>query len=179
MVKQLAMQIDTARLLIRTLQALDAEPLARIWSDPEVTRYMGGPRDQDQIRALLEEDAADPNPPQLDLWPVIEKASGIVVGHCGLLEKEVNGKAEVEVIYVLEPLAWGKGYAAEAASAVVERAFEELGLRRVIALIDPQNAASERVALKLGMQLEGETVRPSGKVMRVYAVGAKDEPFPI
>lgn len=73
------------------------------------------------------------------------------------------------------PSVWGKGYATEAASAVKNYAFEELGLERIVSLIDPRNAASERVAIKIGMQFEKETLRPSGKTLRVYALDASDD----
>ena len=169
------MQIDTPRLLIRSLQLSDAPLLAAIWADPEVTLFMGGPRDRVEVQGGLEEDALLPDPPEIDLWPVVEKSSGRVLGHCGLTEKEVDGQHEIELVYVLERGSWGRGYATEAASAIMRYAFGELGLPRLISLIDPRNAASERVALKLGMTLERETVRPGGKEMRVYAAAAPAE----
>ncbi len=169
------MQINTPRLLIRSLQLSDATPLAAIWADPQVTQFMGGPRDHAEVKRLVEQDAQSPDPPEIDLWPVVEKSSGMVVGDCGLIEKEVDGQNEVELVYVLERRSWGMGYATEAASAIMRYAFEELGLTRLISLIDPRNAPSERVALKLGMMLEKETVRPGGKVMRVYALAAPAE----
>lgn len=164
------MQIETERLLIRSLEVADASALAAIWSDPEVTRHMGGPRDFPDIREGLEEDAQAGDQAVIDLWPVVEKASGQVIGHCGFLEKEVDGQVEIELIYVFASDAWGEGYATEAASALRDYAFHRLGLRRIIALIDPGNPASARVAEKIGMQLETETRRPSGKLMGVYSI---------
>jgi ribosomal-protein-alanine N-acetyltransferase len=161
--------IETERLVIRDLSVSDVDALARMWCDPEVTRFMGGPRDAAQVRRILAEDAGSASPPDMDLKPVLEKGSGQVVGHCGLLEKEVDGRAEVELVYVLDRAAWGRGYATEAAAAIQGYAREHLGLNRLIALIDPENRASERVALKVGMRLERETLRPGGKLMRVYA----------
>ena len=169
------MQIETPRLLIRSPRTSDAAPLAAIWADPQVTQFMGGPRDRAEVQRALEEDALLPVPPEIDLWPVVEKSSGKLVGDCGLTEKEVDGQKEVELVYVLERGSWGKGYATEAAWAIMTYAFEELGLPRLISLIDPRNVASERVALKLGMALEKETLRPGGKVMRVYAIVAPAE----
>jgi RimJ/RimL family protein N-acetyltransferase len=55
------------------------------------------------------------------------------------------------------------------ARALVEDAFQRQGLTRLVALIEPGNAASERVAVKVGMALEKEVVRPGGRVMRLYA----------
>lgn len=169
------MQIETERLLLRSLRTDDAQALATLWADPKVTQYMGGPRDREKIRQGFEEDAELSPPPEIDLWPVVEKASGQIIGHCGLIDKEVDGQAEFELIYVFAPSVWGKGYATEAASAVKNYAFEELGLERIVSLIDPRNAASERVAIKIGMQFEKETLRPSRKTLRVYALHASDD----
>jgi len=116
---------------------------------------MGGPRDFAAIREGLEEDAQAGDQAVMDLWTVVEKASGQVIGHCGLLEKDVDDQAEIELIYVFASDCWGKGYATEAALALRDHAFHRLELRRIIALIDPGNPASVRVAEKIGMQLEG------------------------
>ena len=162
-------RIETERLLLRTLERADAEPLARLWSDAAVTRFMGGPRDEETIRRMMEEEAGSPTRMD-DLWPVVEKATGKVIGHCGLLRKEVDGQEEVELVYVLATSAWGRGYASEIASALRDYAFKQAGLTRLIALIDPQNAPSERVAIRVGMHREKETLRPGDKVMILYAV---------
>jgi len=164
------MQIETERLLIRSLEIADASPLAAIWSDLNVTQHMGGPRDSADIRLDLEEEARTGTQAEIALWPVVEKASGRVIGHCGFLEKDVDDRSETELIYILALDSWGQGYATEAASALRDYAFEQLGLRRIIALIDPENSASVRVAENIGMRCERETRRPSGKVMRVYSI---------
>jgi [ribosomal protein S5]-alanine N-acetyltransferase len=167
--------IETPRLILRPLTAADAEPLARLWTDPQVTAFMGGPRDYAQMLVNVAEDAAVNPAPQFDLWPVVEKASGQVIGHCGLLDKEVDGRDEVELVYVFAVSAWGKGYATEAALALRGYAFGALGLTRLISLIEPENAASAHVAEKAGLRLEKEVLRPSGRMMQVYAIDqAKD-----
>jgi ribosomal-protein-alanine N-acetyltransferase len=164
------MQIETERLLIRSLEIADASPLAAIWSDPDVTRHMGGPRDFADIRLSLEEEAQAGAQAEISLWPVVEKSSWQVIGHCGLLKKDVDDQSETELIYILALDSWGKGYATEATSALRDYAFEQLGLRRIIALIAPENSASVRVAENIGMHCERETRRPSGKVMLVYSI---------
>lgn len=162
--------LETARLILRYQKETDIPFLVDLWKDPEVTRYMGGPRDRDWLQAVLEETAQAPYEEKLDLWPVIEKETGRGVGHCGLLEKEVDGKTEIELTYVLVPTAWGKGFASEIGRSLEQYAFEELGLDRLIALIEPENVASERVAMKIGMQLEKEVIRPGGMVRKVYVI---------
>jgi ribosomal-protein-alanine N-acetyltransferase len=137
---------------------------------------MGGPRNSEEVCASLEQDAqADPAPP-FDLWPVIENATGNIIGHCGILDKMVDDQTEYELVYVFAALSWGKGYATEAATAIKRYAFERLGLERIVALIDPENAASERVAVKVNMRYERDTLRPSGKrcvYMQPTAIPAK------
>jgi ribosomal-protein-alanine N-acetyltransferase len=166
--------LESERLILRYQQASDVAFLVDLWTDPEVTRYMGGPRDREGLRSELEEIAQDPRAERYDLWPVIEKETGQAVGYCGLLEKEVEGRPEIELIYVLAPPAWGKGYATEMGQALKRYAFEEMGIGRLIALIEPENAASERVALKLGMRLEQAILRPGG-ARQVYAVERGDQ----
>lgn len=161
--------IRTDRLILRQLQPGDPHPLARMWSDPDVTRYLGGPRDYDTIVNTLEDDLVANHRPSIgDLWPLVDPDTGEVIGHCGLLEKEIDGRDEVEVTYVLAKEVWGRGLATEIARALTRYAFEDLGLSRVVALIDPNNVASARVAEKAGLHHDRDTVRPGGKVMRVY-----------
>ncbi|MGD2148853.1 MAG: GNAT family N-acetyltransferase [Anaerolineae bacterium] len=70
----------------------------------------------------------------------------------------MDGRQEIELIYVLARAVWGKGYATEVGRALVRYAFEERGIDRLIALIEPENVASERVAVKVGMRFEREAV---------------------
>ena len=142
--------LETDRLRLRRIRASDVPALTSLWCDPDVTRFMGGPRQEGDLRDAFAEDVKDPFACEYDLWPVEEKASGDVIGHCGLLDKEVDGRREIELVYVLAKAAWGSGYATEIASALRDHAFCELGLDRLISLIEPENAASERVAEHVG-----------------------------
>jgi [ribosomal protein S5]-alanine N-acetyltransferase len=167
------MEFQTERLILRRAQAADAIPLAEIWADREVTRFMGGPRDFEKVRLLIEDEVrAGAVGHPTGRWAVVEKASGHVVGDCGLIEKDVDGRQEIELVYVFASHCWGRGYATEAASALRDYALHQLGLRRIIALIDPKNHASVRVAEKVGIAFERETRRPSGRVMRVHSLHA-------
>ena len=73
------------------------------------------------------------------------------------------------MVYVFAKTAWGNGYATEIASAIADYAFGELGLKRIISLIEPQNEASEIVARKIDMRYEKDVLRPGDKTMRVYS----------
>jgi len=162
---------ETERLTIRLLTEPDIPALASLWADDQVTRFMGGPRVFEEVCASFHRDLESP-PLRLDLWPVVEKGSGAVVGHCGLLPKAVAGRDEVELVYVIATAFSGRGYATEAAIAIRDYGFRSLNLARLVSLIDPDHSASARVASKIGMKHEADTIRPSGKTMRVYAITA-------
>jgi RimJ/RimL family protein N-acetyltransferase len=169
--------LGTERLLLRLQTAADIPALVALWSDPEVTRHLGGPRE----RAFLEDEfgktALAPGKERFDLWPVVETSTGQLVGHCGLLDKEVEGSVEIELVYVIRAASWGKGYATEIATAIRDHAFRNLGIRRLVALIDPRNVGSERVALKAGMRCERDVPRPAGARKRLYVVEAAENPI--
>lgn len=162
------MRLETERLFLRTLKTEDIEALARLWTDPDVTRFMGGPRKYEEIYRALLEDAQQAPPVELNLWPLIEKSTNRIVGHCGVIDKKVDGNEEFEIVYVLAREAWGKGYATEIAAALVEYAHTTLGMQRIIALIDPQNPGSARVAAKVGLRFEKITLRSGGTTMQVF-----------
>ena len=168
------MKIETDRLIIKSNQEVDLAPLAALWTDPDVTCYMGGPRDYEEILGILREDAQANPQPAFDLWPVIEKETGQIIGTGGILEKDIDGRNQYEIIYVLARSAWGRGFATELASSLKSYAFDELGLKRVTALIDPDNLESERVATKIGLRYEKDTVRPNGNNMRLFALNIED-----
>jgi len=85
------------------------------------------------------------------VWMVIEQASACVIGDIGF-HGPLHDEATVEIGYVLLPHARGHGYATEATSAVIEWTFAYTKVAQIIAQIDPANAASLRVAAKLGMR---------------------------
>jgi ribosomal-protein-alanine N-acetyltransferase len=165
---------ESERLVLRLQQSSDVDSLVDLWTDPAVTRYLGGPRERAELQMGFARTAEDPAAERYDLWPLVERATGRVVGHCGLLDKEVDGKTEIELVYVLARPVWGRGYATEIAEAIIQFASEKMGVKRLIALIEPGNVSSERVVAKLGMSLEKEVVRPGGGCRKVYATETGD-----
>ncbi len=95
--------------------------------------------------------------------------TGDLVGYCGLVVKDVDGVEEHEVIYILARDAWGRGYATEIAAGIIDYAFSDRRLSRVISMIHPDNDASARVAERVGMAYERDAIRPGGKRLRVFA----------
>jgi ribosomal-protein-alanine N-acetyltransferase len=165
--------LQTDRLTLTRMRPEHTAALVDLWTDLQVTRWMGGPREPTALEADLRKTSLNPTAEKFDLWPLVEKAGGKLIGHCGLLDKEIEGKLETELVYVLAVSAWGKGYATEIAAALKDYAFSNLGLKRLVALIDPASRASERVAIKIGMRLERKVVRPGGAVRWLYAVESR------
>jgi [ribosomal protein S5]-alanine N-acetyltransferase len=169
-------RLETDRLVLRSMRPQDIAQLVSLWTDPDVTRFVGGPRHGDAVRTALEQDLVEAMDDSMDLWPTVEKASGAVVGHCGLLEKEVAGRAEVELVYVLSRAVWGRGYATEIGQALMRLSFDELGVERLVSLIDPDNEASRRVAGKLGMRRASLVARPDGADRELWVI-ERDAPL--
>ncbi|MGY1802427.1 GNAT family N-acetyltransferase [Blastococcus sp. SYSU D00922] len=147
--------LETDRLLLRELTADDLDALAALYRDPEVRRYFpDGTRTHEQTREELAW-VVDVYYGRYGygLWATVEKETGAFVGRCGLLPWEIGGRTEVEVAYLLDRSVWGRGLATEAARAIAEHAFSTLPVDRLIAMIDPANTASRRVAEKIGMTL--------------------------
>ena len=152
--------IVTTRLRMRPFESDDAWAGFALWAEPEVGRFTGGAHATiAESRALIEKNRAHGERHGFALWAVEERETGALVGEAGLQLLEGSGP-EVEIGWAFAPSAWGRGYATEAANAFLDVAFGGLGLDRVIAVIREENAASHRVAERLGM-------RPAGR-RRVY-----------
>ena len=130
-----------------------------VFGDPEVMRFGDGVQTKDWTENWLLTCLERYKVWGFGPYAVIETRSREVIGYCGLFYfPDVGGQPEVEIGYRLARSAWGRGYATEAASAVRDYAFTILGLKRLIAIIDPSNLASIHVAEKIGMHYEKEVM---------------------
>jgi beta-phosphoglucomutase family hydrolase len=87
-------------------------------------------------------------------WGIFDIETNALIGRCGIQNKEVDNRWEVELGYLLDPSYQGKGYALECAQYALDYAFEYLKIPRVIAVIHTENEKSKIIAKKLGMQKE-------------------------
>jgi ribosomal-protein-alanine N-acetyltransferase len=150
--------LQTERLLLRHLEPEDLDDLVALYSDPEMIQFIP---DASTTLAEIREELAwfhhgHPKYPELGLWATIDKASGQFIGRCGLLPWTIDGRFEVEVAYLIDKAYWGQGLGTEAAQAILSYGFETLQLPRLVCLIDADNAASIRVAEKIGMTFDRE-----------------------
>jgi RimJ/RimL family protein N-acetyltransferase len=163
--------LATDRLLLRHLEDRDLPELAALYADPVIRRYFPeGVLSAAETREELEWFRhGHPKHPELGLWATIELETGRFIGRCGLLPWEIDGILEVEIAYLLDRTCWGRGLGAEVGRALVRYGFDHLHLGRLIALIDPDNTASIRVAEAAGLRLErkGEI---AGGFCALYAI---------
>lgn len=170
--------LETERLLLRPWASEDVALLAALSSIPRVTRYIGLGHTWTALKAITVSDRA------LDHWRehgfgwrvVVHVASGTDIG---LLALNVMGAGtagldpdEHELGWWLSPEYWGHGYATEAARVVADDAFGSLHVPHLTARIQPDNAASIRVASAIGMSFEFNTVAEPGVLVAIYRVGA-------
>ena len=104
---------------------------------------------------------------------VIEKESGKLVGHVGLLTQKVGEVIELEVAYSLLPEHWKKGYATEAAQFCVHYAFNKGLSERLVSIISPTNSPSIAVAKRIGMHFERAIVFQEVEA-QLYRIENKD-----
>jgi RimJ/RimL family protein N-acetyltransferase len=163
-------RLETARLIIRTFEPGDAEAWLAMFADPEVRRFLPGqpaPTTADFQRAMegrlaMERDGG------YAMWAVDEKATGAFVGQCGLRPADSiqppseaprppagNSRREFDLAYHFTRSSWNKGYASEAAIAVLAHGLGSLGLNCIIAVAMPGNTGSWRVMEKAGMHYQG------------------------
>ena len=134
--------IETERLLIAPAGVEERAALRAQWLDPTHERLFGASPTDEEVERWIG-----------GTWAVRERATGEVIGDCTLFFAEEHGAWELA--YGFRRDRWGRGYATEAGAACLRHGFEELGLDRVVADVDPANPASVRVLEKLGFRRVG------------------------
>ena len=148
-----SLQIETPRLLMRPPQLQDFDAWAKHVADEETTRHLGGPQLRGAAWRSFMAMGGAWHLQGFAMFCVIEKATGVWVGRVGPWQPE--GWPGTEVGWSIVRERWRRGYATEAATAAIDWAFDELGWREVIHVIDPDNVASQGVARKLGSRNRG------------------------
>jgi RimJ/RimL family protein N-acetyltransferase len=141
--------IETERLVMRGWREDDFEAYAAANADPDVQRFLGGPQAREESWRSFAVQIGHWHLRGYGQWALERRADGRLVGRAGLWHPE--GWFGLEEGWKLHREAWGHGYATEAALASLEWAWRNVDAGRIISVIHPQNAASLRVAERLGM----------------------------
>jgi RimJ/RimL family protein N-acetyltransferase len=147
--------LTTARLLLRQRHEDDIPAILRMDVDPEVMRFLDGPRTdtvehEKEVRARIRKDFG----PGLGYWSVFRRdRPDDFLGYVSL--HTMSDYTEVELGYRFRRATWCQGIATESAAACLDHAFRTLALPEVVAVVDPDNHASLRVIAKLGFRAAG------------------------
>jgi RimJ/RimL family protein N-acetyltransferase len=161
--------LETPRLILREFRPDDVDALALTLSDAETMRFYPAPFDRAGVENWISRNLARYQKDGHGLWAMIFKASGELIGNCGLTVQQVDGTNEIEIGYHLQRDHLGKGFATEAARSCRDFGFARLPVERIISLIRPENLQSRRVAEKNGMTVWKEVMRQNLPHL-VYAI---------
>lgn len=148
---------QTARLSIRQFRNDDWSDLHELQGDPQATQFIGGPWTREKTERVTKLIVASYRSNPWEWLAVAARGTDRVLGVCWLGHLNAKWCAAlgwepcIELGYRFARCYWGSGYATEAARAMLDRGFNELGLKRIVAIVDIENNASERVLNKLGM----------------------------
>lgn len=161
--------LQTERLLLREMTEADAEHLVRLGQNPNVTKYLPytPPVGVEEAARILRTVIQPQYAKRIGRWAVIRRDSGEFLGWCGL--KYYADANEYDLGYRYFEEHWGRGYATEAAQAVLQYCIERLRHARIVGKAMVGNAASRRVLEKIGLAFEGYVVEDCGEVA-VYAL---------
>lgn len=162
--------LTTDRLLLRPPTLADLDEYAPIFADPEVMRYIGDGslRTPDRVAVSIERSRVLFERSRVGIFLAIDRGTGMILGDCFVVPVMRSGAdpknpedrgPEMELGYRFRRSAWGRGYATEAARAVLAYALdpEGGGLDQVVAVTYPENSGSQRVLLKAGFVSRGLT----------------------
>ena len=148
--------LTTDRLGLRRFTAEDVDWLVDLYSDPDVTRYLGGTKDRGRTEELMRGRILQyyDQHPGLGIWMTVDRASGSAVGFH--LLNHIQGESIVQVGFALVKTAWGRGFGTEMASAVLRYGFVNLAMPRIVGMASLGNHASQHVLQKIGLERRGE-----------------------
>ena len=151
---------ETPRLILRQFGLGDSLPLLDVFGDAVVMRYSDGVKTLAWVETWLLGEQDSYQKRGYGKWAVVRKDDVALLGYCGLsYADDVCGQAEIALGYRLVRRYWRQGYASEAVGAALNYGFA-YGIGRIVATIDPGNAASLRVAEKVGMVYEKDVLYP-------------------
>ena len=147
--------LETERLNLRPLDAGDAAFILELLNGEAFLHNIGdkGVRTvEDAVRYISEGPVDSYRRHGFGLWLVELKETGTPAGICGLVKRDALPDADIG--YAFLPRFWSRGYAHESAAAVLSYASSALGLRRVLAVVNPDNTGSIKVLEKIGLKFE-------------------------
>ncbi len=157
---------ETTRLSIRRLTPADEAKMFAVYSDPVGARFVGDgqPIERNEVLPWIEKTQTNYAIHGYGMMAIEWRQTGEVIGFIGLVHP--GGQPETEVKYSIARDWWGRGIASEAVQGVVAYAHADHGLNHLIATVDPDHLASQRVLAKAGFSLDRDQPNDDGSVTR-------------
>ncbi len=156
--KQLAVVLETERLILRHLTIDDADAVFAVIGDPDTMEFYPQKFTREDAAGWINRSLERYRRDGYGLFAVVLKSTGEFVGTCGLVRQEVEGESMLEVGYHFRRDHWGHGHATEAARGCMDYAFGHLQVEKVVSLILSENVPSQRVAERNGMKVERQVM---------------------
>ena len=139
--------------MLRHMEQRDFDSLYALFNDPEVMKYYPGLRDRAETQLWMNWVFDQYEHYGHGLFVVEHVDTGEFIGQVGIIRQDWDGRADLEVGYMLARKFWGNGYATEAARAMRDYAFAHFHPDRVVSFITPENKRSQEVAKRNGMRI--------------------------
>jgi len=146
--------LETERVRLRECRSADLDVLAAMMADKDQMSLYPRPRTREETQAWIDRNLDLYEDRDFGFWLMESTEGPEFLGYCGIRPRLIDGVEEVEMGWHTMKHAWNKGIATHAAAACRDHAFTRLKIPRLVAIIDPANPASLRVANKIGMQFE-------------------------
>ncbi len=164
------LSFNSVRLQFSPLSDDDLQLGLELWTDPEITKFVGGPRTIEELTQDHHKYIRRCAGGAIGVWTLTPLGSDDQIGTCILLPMPIEEDdtdwdlvvgdglpdAPIEVGYILKKSAWGKGYATEACTRMIDFGFENTELEEIVASIDRNNMASGNVLIKSGLKPAGD-----------------------
>lgn len=175
--------VETERLILRTIEDGDAELQDRLLNTPAVMARLGGVKELHEIEAKHAKARAMYAQEGFGFLMMIEKATGELVGHCGMKRVDnplAKNQGDHEIGWLVREDRWRRGYAEEAMRGLIDWAFGRIGAPHLVALTSEANVASWKLMEKLGMRRREDldfadpAYPPEDNPTILYSLDAKD-----
>lgn len=173
--------IHTDRLSLRPYREDDLDVVSPFLADAETMSFYAAPYSLEKVQGMILTNRKTWGDSNYGMMVVFETGSGGAIGDCGITIQNIDGSDEYEVGYRFDKRVWGKGYASEAAMAVIQYGFQTLGLSRLYSYMPSDHSQSRRVAEKCGMVFVKEFRNPRnrGKLTSVYSIASSKKEWQI
>ena len=167
--------LETPRMIINYIDPSHAELHRVLQKDPQVMRFMGGPRDDHKIAAVFDLLFRHQQRYGFSAGTVFLKETGEFMGRSGIVHLDFQDTPDVELARFLMPVYWVQCFGMELGQALIDYAFNVLNKPRIFGTVDPGNIAAYHTLEKLGMTLDKvDTYKTLDKPVRFYVKYATD-----